>query len=88
VSLASFAGAFGGGGGYQFGGASGPATSGNISGASGLSGSGPGGISSPVVIGGYKTDGSATAAASIPTWAYVGGALLVGLVLWKMFVKK
>lgn len=87
MSLASFAGAFGGGGGYQFGGASGPATSGNIGAGGGLSGSGPGGISSPIVIGGYKTNGEATAAAKIPTWAYVAGAAVLGLVLWRMFKK-
>lgn len=83
MSLASFAGAFGGGGGYQFGGASGPATAGNISGSSGIA-AGAGGISSPIVIGGYKTDGTATAAAHLPTWVYVAGAVALGFVAWRL----
>lgn len=91
MSLASFAGAFGGGGGYQFGGASGPATAGNISGSNGIA-AGAGGLSSPVNIGGYKQSGAQTAtaaaASSIPKWVWYAGAAVGALVVWKLLFKK
>lgn len=64
-----------GGGGLS--GSGGAATSGDSKGGV-TSGSG---ISSPVVIGGFKSDGSATALPAGTLWI-IGGALLVGLFLY------
>lgn len=66
----------GGGGLSASGGAAGPSQSGDAKG--GLTG-GNFGISSPVVIGGFKTDGSATAS-NLPTLVLVG--LGIAAALW------
>lgn len=42
-----------------------------------------GGISSPVVVGGFKSNGSASAF-SIPVWAWIVGALFAGAMLYKI----
>jgi len=59
------------------GGMAGPSSSGDASG--GNLGD-AGGISSPVVVGGFKSDGTATGAGVLPAW-FAPVAVVIGLVL-------
>lgn len=89
MSLADFASTFGGGGGYNFGGASkgvtgsggyGTTLSSGVSGAAGIS-AGAGGISSPINIGGYKSGAQAATSA-----ANTGAGGASGIPSWIWYV--
>ena len=57
----------------------------NTSGSGGIFGTGPsstaGGITSPVVVGGYKTDGSASASV-LPAWFFPAAVAAGVFLLW------
>jgi hypothetical protein len=73
-----------GGGGFT-GGAAGPSSSGPADG--GMFGP-VGGLTSPVVVGGFKSDGSASAGAVLPAWAIPAGIAALVFFGWALLRRR